>query len=219
MKIIQQMRAAATIIIALVFSTIFISGMAVDSANAMDDKPTEPQRTTGGQESVPTYVSDTAEPMEDVEHTPPIEDEPKKEYVYYDVPLDDSFQEYIQDVCERYGFDRYDVVIALIERESSFRENVISPTDDYGYMQINEINHEWLGEELGITDFLDGEQNVLAGVYILSDLYDRYDDIGLALMCYNCGENGAKNLWEQGIYSTAYSRGIMELTNELEMRT
>ena len=65
MKIIQQMRAAATIIIALVFSTIFISGMAVDSANAMDDKPTEPQRTTGGQESVPTYVSDTAEPMED----------------------------------------------------------------------------------------------------------------------------------------------------------
>jgi len=142
----------------------------------------------------------------------------EKVYTYYDVPMEDALQEYTQDVCEEYGFDRYDIILAMIERESSFRDWVISPTNDYGLMQINICNHGWLEEELGLTDMLDAEQNIRAGVYIISDLYEKYDDIGLALMAYNCGEGGAKKLWSQGIYSTAYSRAIIAGADYLEVR-
>ena len=159
-----------------------------------------------------TQISTVAvEPVETVEVV--------KQYIYYDVPLTDEFQRYIQDVCEQYGFERYDIVIALIGHESSYRQTVVSSTNDYGYMQINTVNHEWLSELLGITDFLDGEQNVEAGIYLLDNLVDKYDDVGLALMCYNCGECGAKQLWEQGIYSTSYSRSIQEEAEALEERT
>lgn len=221
MKVIQQMRLAATLIIVLAFIAIPIAGMC-DNANAAESKAPEVSEalepTAVRDKNIPTYVVEAAQPADEALFTQPVEEEPKKEYVYYDVPLDDSFQEYIQDVCEQYSFDRYDIIIALIERESNFREDVISSTDDYGLMQINEINHERLSEELGITDFLDGEQNVLAGVYILSNLYNKYEDIGLALMAYNCGENGARHLWEQGIYSTKYSERILSSVENLEVR-
>jgi len=77
-------------------------------------------------------------------------------------------------------------------------------------MQINTINHEWLQEELGITDFLDPYQNVMCGIYIISGHLEKTDgDIELALMRYNCGATGAKRLWDKGIYHTDYTRKIM----------
>lgn len=222
-KIQNKMQMTATAIIVIVFCSIFMSG-AAGRMNAKDyptniqveqyEQTDEPKKVDAVQSI--QAVAATYEPQETIEAEPILTNE--KQYVYYDVPLDDDFQEYIQDICDEYGFDCYDVVIAQIERESTFRENAISETDDYGYMQINSCNHGWLSEKLGITDFLDGEQNVLAGVYMLSDLYNRYGDMGLALMCYNCGEYGAQKLWEQGIYSTKYSRWILEKASELEVR-
>lgn len=213
------MQMIAMTIFVSIFITIMLTGMSggagstsainVDAATHTPQigetaKPMQPMETT----ALPTEMATTT----------PVLTEMPKSYIYYDVPLDDDFQEYIQDICEQYGFDRYDIVIALIEKESSYREKVISKTADYGYMQINTINHEWLSEELGITDFLDGEQNVLAGVHMLSKLYKKYEDIGLALMAYNCGETGARRLLDDGIYSTSYSRAIQENAEKLEVR-
>ena len=31
-----------------------------------------------------------------------------------------------------------------------------------------------------------------------------------AVMDYNCGNTGAKRLWDAGTYSTEYSRGVMQ---------
>lgn len=222
-KIRDKMQMTATAIILIVFCSIYMSG-AAGGMSAEDYTENAPVVEQYEQTAAPKLeaaqsvqaVAVTYEPQK-IAETEPIQ-ENEKQYVYYDVPLDDDFQEYIQDVCEQYGLDCYDVVIAQIERESTFRENAISETDDYGYMQINSCNHGWLSEKLGITDFLDGEQNVLAGVYMMSDLYNRYGDMGLALMCYNCGEYGAQKLWEQGIYSTKYSRWILEKASELEVR-
>ena len=106
----------------------------------------------------------------------------------------------------------------MIQTESGCREKIISSTNDYGYMQINACNHKWLADELGTTDFLDGKQNIEAGVYIIQGLYHKYEDIGKALMAYNCGEGGAANLWKQGIYSTQYSRLILQRAAELVQR-
>ena len=91
---------------------------------------------------------------------------------YYDCPLSHDLQDYIRKLCEENKVSM-SLVIALIESESSFRMNVVSNTNDYGLMQINEINHEWLSEEYGITDFLDPYQNVFCGITILSEHYDR----------------------------------------------
>lgn len=213
------MQMIAMTIFVSIFITIMLTGMSggTGSISAINvDAATHtlpPSDTTKPMQPMET----TALPTEVVTATP-VPTEMPKSYTYYDVPLDDDFQEYIQDICEQYGFDRYDIIIALIEKESSYREKVISRTADYGYMQINTINHEWLSEELGITDFLDGKQNVLAGVHMLSELYNKYEDIGLALMAYNCGETGARRLWDDGVYSTSYSRAIQENAAKLEAR-
>ena len=133
--------------------------------------------------------------------------EPEK--FYYDCPLDHDLQDYIRELCIENDVPM-DLVIAMISVESSFRPNVVSGTSDYGLMQINKINHEWLSEEYNITDFLDPYQNVFCGITIIAEHLEKTDgDIALALMRYNCGATGAKRLWDKGIYSTSYTEKIL----------
>jgi soluble lytic murein transglycosylase-like protein len=100
------------------------------------------------------------------------------------------------------------LIIAQIQVESQFRADVISSTNDYGLMQINKINHKWLSERYGITDFLNPYQNVICGVKMMSEHYSCYGDLDKALMAYNLGVGGASKLWNQGIYSTEYVEKI-----------
>lgn len=134
---------------------------------------------------------------------------------YYDVPLPQDLQKYIRDVCVECGVSEK-LVLAVIEVESGFEPDVISSTNDYGLMQINVCNHEWLSQEIGVTDFLDPKQNIQAGVYMLSALMDKYDDVSHVLIAYNCGEGGAKELWDQGITETAYSRKVLQAMADIE---
>lgn len=129
--------------------------------------------------------------------------------VYFDIPLSKELQDYIRNLCDEYGVP-IELVIAMIDVESTFRADVVSKTNDYGLMQINKCNHEWLTDKLGVTDFLDPYQNINSGVHILSGhLEVTNGDIELALMRYNNGATGAKKLWDKGIYSTAYTHKIM----------
>ena len=135
---------------------------------------------------------------------------------YYDVPLSHELQDYIFALCEKKNVPSR-LVIAMIETESSFRSDVISSTDDYGLMQINACNHEWMSKKYGVTDFLDPYQNVLCGIsYIAGHLKNCDGNIEMALMSYNMGGYGASLLWEQGVYSTAYSRKIVERMGKYE---
>ena len=127
-----------------------------------------------------------------------------------DCRLDDETQQMIVEKCAEYNID-FAFTMAVMFRESSFRPNVISSDgSDYGLMQINKINHERLSEELGITNFLDPEQNVTAGLYMLQDLFEKYEDPAKVLMAYNMGETGAKRYWNKGIYSTDYAEDILQ---------
>ncbi len=157
------------------------------------------------------------EPTESAAEPTP-EAEPEPEYILYDVPLSDELQRYAQDLCDEYSFPRYDIIIALVGAESSYRADAISKTNDYGYMQINTCNHDWLQEQFGALDFTDAKDNLLCGIYMLDRLYDKYEDIGLTLMAYNCGESGARKLWDKGIYSTTYSRTVQQRADELEIK-
>lgn len=131
----------------------------------------------------------------------------------YNIPLTDELQEYTFGLCKENDLD-YEMVLAMMDRESSYKEKMISNTNDYGLMQINKVNHGWLKERLAINDFLDAEQNILAGIYMLTDLTHRYDDPHQVLMAYNAGETGAKKLWEQGITTSEYSREVIARAKE-----
>lgn len=215
----EKMQLAAAIIFLLFFGSVMVFSLNSKVANVPNES-TQPEFTDKVETEmvVTTTEQTTPETLPCISTETVVQEQVVSRYIYYDIPLDDDFQEYIQNTCSEYAFDRYDVIIALIETESLFNEKVISSTDDYGYMQINKCNNEWLSEELNINDLLDGKQNILAGIYILSNLYKKYDDIELALMAYNCGEGGAKKLWKQGIYSTEYSQAVMKKTSDLQIR-
>ena len=129
---------------------------------------------------------------------------------YFDISVPKDIQDYMFELCKQYNVP-VALIVAMMERESRFNPNAVSRTNDYGYMQINKGNFEWLKNTLGISNLLDPKENILSGVYIISSHLKKNDNnINNALMCYNCGSGGAARLWRQGTYSTTYSRAIIE---------
>lgn len=117
-----------------------------------------------------------------------------------------GLQEVMQDYCEDYGVP-YALALAIAEVETHFDPDAVSGTGDYGLMQINTINHEWLSE-LGF-DVMTYEGNIGAGIYMISQHLNKYGEPELALMAYNSGPTGAKKLWDAGTFQTDYSRKVM----------
>lgn len=117
-----------------------------------------------------------------------------------------DLQELMQDQCEAYGVP-YALALAIAEVETHFDPDAVSPTHDYGLVQINQINHEWL-QGLGM-DPLTYTGNIEAGVYIIGGYLERYGDTEQALMAYNNGPTGARKLWDAGVYQTDYTRKVM----------
>lgn len=153
-------------------------------------------------------------PREEIENTQ-VGEEKKQEARIYNIPLAEDLQEYTFTLCQEHGID-YEIVLALMDQESSYRPNLISKTNDYGLMQINKVNHEWLKRELEIKDFLDPQESIQAGTRMLGDLFKKYEDPHKALMAYNFGEGGAKKHWKQGTYSSKYSRSVMAKADKLK---
>lgn len=139
------------------------------------------------------------------------------EPAYYDILLSKELQLYTYTRCVDYGIaDHYELVLAMMWQESNFTPDTISKTNDYGIMQINTCNHEWLRDVLGTTNFLDASQNIDAGTYIISKMLLKYEDEHKALMAYNMGERGASLNWEAGIYTSNYSRGVVAKREAIE---
>lgn len=133
----------------------------------------------------------------------------------YDIPLSDSLQRYIYEICADEGVP-VTLAMAMIEHESRFNSEIVSATDDYGLMQINQVNHEWLEEKYRTTDMLNPYQNVFCGISIIGKYIEKYKDFDKALMAYNMGDYGAQKAWENGITSTDYSEKILSLMDKYE---
>lgn len=121
-----------------------------------------------------------------------------------DIPLSYELQDVMQQACENYDVP-YALALGIAECESSFNLEADSGVC-WGLMQIHPINYDRL-RKLGIepTDY---EGNIAAGVFLIGELLDKYDDPHKALMAYNCGESGAADLWQQGRFSSQYSRRV-----------
>lgn len=136
-------------------------------------------------------------------------------YETFDVPLDEELQMYIIAVAKAYELEP-ELVFAVIKKESMYDVSAKSPGGgNVGLMQINYSNFGWLSRDLGVTDFQDPYNNVQAGCYILSILKDKYTETDQVLMAYNCGEGTAKTLWNQGIFTTNYTRTIHRYMEEI----
>ena len=140
---------------------------------------------------------------------------PVYEAPVYDIPLDAGLQKYTFYTCVEYGIEKhYELVLAIMWRESNFDTNAVSSTNDYGIMQINACNHKALKKKLKFVDIMEPENNIEAGIYLISRMLKKYDRHE-ALMAYNMGEAGARRQWRRGNYTSRYSRDIIDKANKI----
>ena len=131
-------------------------------------------------------------------------------FVYYDIPLELDIQRHIFNECQLYEVP-YELAMAVmyVETGGTFDNSLRSKTNDSGLFQINDVHKKWL-KESGITDLYNPYQNSSAGIWILKDALSKGYSIHTSLMVYNMGHGGARKLWKKGIYSSKYSRKVVE---------
>lgn len=127
----------------------------------------------------------------------------EQETVYFDIPLDTDLQDYIFAVSREYSVPA-ELVLAIIDTESSFDTHVVSESGCYGLMQLN-------AEYVTGIDLLDPYQNIRYGVSLFREYADMYDgDFACGLMAYNGGPWYADNLMAHGKYTTPYVEKVFE---------
>lgn len=130
--------------------------------------------------------------------------------------MEQGLKEYIEDVCEDYNICP-DLIIAIAERESSLRYDVVSSAGCVGLMQISPKWHKERRARLGVTDLLDPKQNVLVAIDFIAELFEKYEDLYAVLMFYNggYGEKYGLRAFERGDISK-YAIGISKRSTELQ---
>lgn len=133
----------------------------------------------------------------------------------YDTPLDEELELYIEDTCDAYCIDPT-LVYAIIEKESTYNTDAINYNGScVGLMQVAPKWHKDRMERLDVANAIEAHNNVLIGVDCLAELFEKYEDVGLVLMCYNMGENGAKAKWNKGIYTTGYVNKVLAIQERI----
>ena len=133
-----------------------------------------------------------------------------------DIPLSEDIQKYAYNKCRESGID-YAVFLGLMRKESTFNPEAVSKTNDYGLCQINKCNHNWMREVFGSDwDPLNPYDSIDASIFMLSEYTKDYncDNYHVLLMNYNMGHGNAVECFNSGIYSSKYSRAIMDYAKE-----
>ncbi|BDH63172.1 hypothetical protein MTP04_33020 [Lysinibacillus sp. PLM2] len=150
--------------------------------------------------------------------------EPQPPFPYSEaLPLPYEHQEYLYSLCMDYGLD-YEKALAVMEHESKFDPNAIGATSDFGYFQINAINHEWLSKTLSTpNDPLDPYVNIQWGTYMLDYLFDYWEEKGLTgvaledavLSSYNKGITGFQRTGKATTYINKVRESYILIQNSL----
>ena len=86
----------------------------------------------------------------------------------------DELKSYTQSVCDEYNVD-YSLALGVIYNESRFQSGLThvnsNGTVDYGLMQVNEVNFDYLNKTLGVrsmSELLDDRTGIRCGVQLLA---------------------------------------------------
>lgn len=146
----------------------------------------------------------------------PVEVESETNYAAC-VAMPGTHQDYVLDNATIYNIPE-ELGFSIIWRESTYQSDVHSSTHDAGYMQINACNYRGLKRLIGFdpSNPCDPAMNIQGGFYLLREMMNMYhpDSWHSLLMIYNMGYGQAKSLWEQGIYSSKYSRDVIAYCEE-----
>lgn len=107
---------------------------------------------------------------------------------YYNVPLSCEIQDDLRCVCDASGIDMT-LALAVIQRETNFRNIIGDNGDSFGYMQVQPRWHKDRMDKLGVTDLMDPAGNFRVGCDYLAELLTKYP-LEQALTCYNTGRSG-----------------------------
>lgn len=119
----------------------------------------------------------------------------KPPYLRDDVPLSEELQTVLYEACQEAGIE-YEVGLGLIEAESGFKSDAVSPCGAYGLCQLNPRYFQ-----AGMSD----EENIKAGIGYLGELLEKYGDLDAALTAYNAGSDTGSRL---------YARKVMNYANK-----
>ena len=109
-----------------------------------------------------------------------------------------EYQETILKYAEQYDQDPY-FVAAIINTESSFDPESVSPDGAIGLMQIMPETGQWIADKIGMESFdesqlTDPEINIQMGCWYLNFLSEMFDgNIENIAASYNAGQNRVKD--------------------------
>lgn len=137
---------------------------------------------------------------------------------YYNIKLSEEVQDHLFFICDQYNIDS-SLVVAIIERESSFRDWVVGDKgESFGLMQIKEKYHRAQMEALGCTDLLNPYHNITVGVDKLWNLFQQNPDVYWVLMAYNGGCSYANRCYIEQDLISDYAREICERAEYYSMQ-
>lgn len=131
--------------------------------------------------------------------------------LYSKVPMSASYQKWLDKKCKKYGIST-NVVLGVMKVESNF--NIKASGDEghsLGLMQIQKRYHTKRMKKLSANNLLNAYDNATVGVDYLAELYKNNNkNWHKTLMAYNGGQAYANRNVKKGIYSSKYSRKVMD---------
>lgn len=114
------------------------------------------------------------------------------------------YNEYVEYYSEIYGVPE-NTIYAVIRTESGFDKDAVSSVGAVGLMQIMPDTYEWLlrirhAEKAG--ELTDPRVNVEFGSYLLSYLYEKFEDWSTVFAAYNAGMNRVSSWLADERYSS-----------------
>lgn len=178
-----------------------------------------------GEQEVESETCETTEPvrLEEVNHQVAIQtvEEVEAELICEPIKIDaedtyipEEYQRYCVEIGEIYNICP-ELLMAMMERESSGRKNASNSAGDSGLLQVNPKWHYDRMERFGVTDLYDPYSNILVAADYLAELFKQNGDLYLVLMKYNMVHSTAEDLFEKGVYSE-YAIEVSERAWELE---
>lgn len=138
--------------------------------------------------------------VEVVNDMPAVEEIPEEKKYVLDIPLSCELQEELHEASSEFGVDYY-IMVALIDRETNFKNIYGDGGNSYGYCQIQPKWWYGLMSEIGATDLNVPKDNFRTACAIVAQLTEKYHSIEGALVAYNQGHYYGS--------STPYSREVI----------